>query len=451
LKVQVKELPEKTESNICYIPKDIFSELKLSSDIQYKFHLGQFHEHSFVIPCESNDECIYFTNSLMKKLLPYEDIILNIWKKEKDIYLGPVVGVFVNPKIIAAIKKGKPAFSTRKHAEAGNKTNCLSYYFSFDEIDWNKKLIKGYTYVQGLNLWKHEWLPIPNIIYDRVINIKKEDLPSVKYAKKELKKISNLHFINSKKYLNKWKVNKCLSKYSEMNSYLPETIIYRNFDDVLSMLKKYNFIFIKASGGTHGKQVISIEHVDKNYKLNLFEGRLKEITLKNIEDVKNIVEEFTKGRQFVVQQGIRLIKYNGHVMDIRLLMIKDEQGNWEAIQCHSRIAKDNYTITNYSLGGDWIEYEKVYPNLDRTYCSKNIPDKSELVNATKKVLYYIEKELGSFGEIGMDMAIDIYGNIWFIEANSRPEKLSDEKLHDPALVPSEALNIFKYAKFLAKQ
>ncbi|WML33594.1 YheC/YheD family protein [Clostridium sp. OS1-26] len=59
-----------------------------------------------------------------------------------------------------------------------------------------------------------------------------------------------------------------------------------------------------------------------------------------------------------------------------------------------------------------------------------------------------EKEFGSFGEIGMDMAVDIYGDIWFIEANTRPDKLPIPRLCDHQEILAEAVNIFEYAKFL---
>lgn len=259
---------------------------------------------------------------------------------------------------------------------------------------------------------------------------------------------NHVHFINSRRYLSKWKVHECLSKYPDVNMYLPKTTIFQSFGDVLSMLNEFRFIFVKASGGTQGKQVLSIEQIGEEYKLNFNEHGLKEMICKEIEDVKMFVEYFAKGRLFVIQQGIRLLKYNGRNMDLRILMMKDRQGKWEAIRHHCRIAKETYTITNYSLGGDWINYEEIYPYLKSTFIRRSIPDKEELVNAAKKVLYYYEKEFGSFGEIGMDMAVDIYGDIWFIEANTRPEKLSMASLYDPKEIPAQAINIFEYAKFL---
>jgi D-alanine-D-alanine ligase-like ATP-grasp enzyme len=100
------------------------------------------------------------------------------------------------------------------------------------------------------------------------------------------------------------------------------------------------------------------------------------------------------------------------------------------------------------MGGDWVDYDEVYPCLISQSSDKSIPDKEELVNATRKVVYCFEKEFGAFGEIGMDIAVDIYGNMWFIEANTKPEKISKPSLYDPKEIPVEAINVFDYAMFL---
>jgi hypothetical protein len=447
LEVQIKKLSEIVDSNICYMPNDIFAAFKLSKEILYKFHLGQSYEYCYITPNAEPDKCMYFSNSVFNKLLLFEGITLNIWKNEDEIYLGPVVGIFVTPKLIASISKGTPSFSTQKHAEAGNRTNCLSYFYSIGEINWIEGKIKGYTLDQTLNRWRYDWFPMPDVMYNREAYFNKHQKPFVKYMKQQFRS-NNVHFINNQRYLSKWKVHKCLSKYPDVSIYLPKTTIYRSFSDVLSMLKEFKFIFIKGTNGSQGKQVLSIEQTDEEYKLNFNEQGLKEIIFKEIDDVKIFVENFTKGSQFVIQQGISLLKYNERNLDLRLFMMKDGQGKWETLQFHCRIAQKTYKITNCSLGGDWIKYEEVYPHLSSSFCKRNIPDKEEIINVTKKVLYYYEKEFGSFGEIGMDMAVDIYGNIWLLEANTRPQKLSKPSLYDPKEIPPTAINIFEYAKFL---
>ena len=473
MEVQIKKLTDKVDTNICHIPIEIFYTLKLSTEIPYRINFGQSHEYSHIIPNRGPGNCIYFSGSVLRKLLLFEDITLNIWRNQDDIFLGPVVGIFVKQRVIESIRIGKPSYSTQKHGEAGSKMNCMAYYYSIEGIDWDEGKIKGYTFDRTLNRWKHDWFPMPDVLYDLGVSFSNYPKPYVEYmkmiytlskpwmitqqkpdAEHMLQQFSakNVHFINSQRYLGKWRVHECLSKYPDFGIYFPKTIIYKSFNDVFAMLGEFDFIFVKASGGAQGKQVLSIEQIDnKEYRLTFSKHGLKEIIFNKIEDIMKFVEKFTRGREFVVQQGIRLIKYNGRNMDVRMLMMKDRQGEWQAVQHHCRIAQKTYTITNWSLGGDWIDYEEVYPRLCSQFPDRSIPDKEELVNATKKVIYYFEKEFGPFGEIGMDMAVDMYGNIWFIEANTKPEKLSEPVPYDVKEIPAEAIRIFEYAKFLASK
>lgn len=447
MEIQIQKALENVSSNICYMSKDLFKLFKLSKKVLYKFHLGQSNEYSYIIPAEERDNCMYFSSSVFNSLMLFEGITLNMRKNEDEIFLGPVVAIFINPRGTDALKDGNPSFCIQKHAEAGCITNCLAYHYSIEGIDWAKKRIKGYTFVRGLKKWIYHWFPMPDVFYDRGVNFTQYEGPYVTYMKQRFRE-NNVHFINNQRYLDKWEVHECLSKYPELSTYLPKTIIYRNFNDVLSMLKVFNFIFIKATSGTQGTDVLSIEEIDSGYKLNFFEDGLKEVILEEIDDVKMFVEEYAQGRPYIVQQGIRLLKYTGRNMDLRLLMMKNRLGEWEALEHHCRIAQKNYTITNYSLGGDWIDYDELYPRLSSSFCKIGIPDLEDIMDAAKKILYYYEKEFGAFGELGMDMAVDIYGDIWFIEANTRPDKLSDPSLHAPEEIPGEAMNIFEYAMFL---
>jgi hypothetical protein len=463
LEVQIKKLSDRVDSNICHVPNDIFAALNLSTEVPYKINLGQSYDYSYIVPNEQSGNCMYFSKSVFKKLMLFQGITLNIWRNEEEIYLGPVVGIFVKQRVIERIRIGKPSLSVQKHGEAASGTNCLAYYYSIEEISWGKGKIKGYTFDRTSKKWRYDWFPMPDVLYDLGVSFSDRLEPYTKYMKllsspwiithkkpnvdNMLRRFraKNVHFINNQRYLGKWDVHEGLSKYPDARIYLPKTIIYKDFNDILSMLNEFNFIFVKATGGAQGKQVLSIEQIDKKYKLTFNEYGLKEIEFNDIADVKRFIKIFSKERDLVVQQGIRLIKYNGRNMDIRMLMMKDGRGKWQAVQHHCRIAQKAYTITNMCLGGDWINYEEVYPRLCSQYPDRRIPDKEKLINETRNVIYYFEKEFGSFGEIGMDMAVDMHGKIWFIEANTKPDKIH----HITKEIPDEAISIFEYAKFLA--
>jgi hypothetical protein len=157
--------------------------------------------------------------------------------------------------------------------------------------------------------------------------------------------------------------------------------------------------------------------------------------------------------------------------------MKDENGRWQVIFKSCRVAKGKSTITNGSAGGKSVLFSRIYPELKAKYSETKIPDSRKIDETTIKIANYIEKEFGQFGELGVDIAIDIYGGIWIIEANAKPDKVMDKKyldLEDESFVKQifeeyesnnkidikrmpdgqgilpQAIATFKYAKYLVK-
>ena len=62
----------------------------------------------------------------------------------------------------------------------------------------------------------------------------------------------------------------------------------------------------------------------------------------------------------------------------------------------------------------------------------------------------IEQAFGSFGELGLDLIIDQAGNIWFIEANSKPTKKVNLYLEQHTGILDQFLSVLNYAKYLQK-
>lgn len=445
MKIQVKKLEAKAE--VCLMAKKIFDDLNLSTEVKYNIHVGQLNKYSYIRPNNTKDSCMYFTGPIFNGLLLYSNANLNIWRKDNDIYLGPVVGVLVNTRYLKAIEELDPPISCQKNMQANEEGNCLLYYFSIENVNWVKNKIKGFTFVKELNMWKHYWFPMPDVVYDRGTRFDIDQKLLVKHIRRQFGYHPRIHLINSKDYLDKWRSYKYLSKHSEIISYLPKTILYTSFQDVLNMLKEYEFIFLKGSYGSMGREVLSMEQVGEKYKINFYSDGLKDKLLDR-EQLQRFVNKFINGKHYIVQQGCRLMKHEGRNMDMRVLINKDGSGKWRAIYNECRIANKDSTITNYSAGGWLANYEDIYPNLKRQNPNINIPSYDEIADITIKIATYIDKEFGSFGEIGMDMALDKDGKLWFIEANSKPDKDPEPGLEDTEGISPQCLYVLQYAKFL---
>lgn len=430
VKVCIKKIPFSDSIDTCIASEYIFNSLKLSKKAMYSLHFGQLSKSVYFIPKKGQDEYLLVPESIFSELLLMENITINIWKKDNDIYLGPVVGIFETPRVINKIIDENPRDDDKQHIHASIAENCFSYFFSIDNIDWTDKKIKGFTYSLSSGKWEHYWFPFPNVFYDEGVFYAKKTKSLVKEIRNKFRENPNIHVINSRNSLSKWKLCAKLSKYPEIKSCIPKTIVYTKIDDVIFMLKKYNFIFLKSFNGSKGHEVLSIEYKGNLYNLNFYNAQLntiQELDFSDFNQVKEFVSKYTNTDKFIVQQGIRLIKFNGHIMDLRVMIMKGEDGRWKSIFKSCRIAKGKSTITNGAAGGESALFSNIYPLLSSSYSNIKIPTSDQIDEISIKIASYIDAAFGSFGELGLDLAIDTSGQLWILEANAKPDKILEKK------------------------
>jgi hypothetical protein len=462
----IKKLSTDTNPNKCIISKSIFDDLKLSTKEVYTIHFGQSTQDILIRFSEADDINMFFSESLFDQLHLLENVKLNIWKTDKDIFLGPVVGIFVDADRRRGAIKNPDSF-IRQHMRASGALDCICYFFSASGVDWIDKKVKGVTFIPNSEKYDYHWFPLPDVLYDRVIEFRKKEERLINKARKKLRSNPKIKLLNDFNDIGKWELCKVLSKYPEAKKYVPETIIYNDFDDVLYMLRKNELIFIKSFYGTQGKEVLSIEKLNDKYKLNFYQKGEKEILLGTINEVEEFVIKFIGNKQFIIQQGIKLLTYEGRSIDIRMFIMKNEAGKWETIFKGARLAKEGFPLTNIHAGGVYAIYDRLYPKLKRQYSSVQLPSPQKLSDITLMLTSYIEKELGNYGELGIDIGIDTLGQVWIIEANVMPGKRMQPYSKDidgnlltkliplyyegsteaPSILP-QALGIFKYAKYL---
>ncbi|UCZ52609.1 YheC/YheD family protein [Bacillus shivajii] len=453
MKVKLNWLEESNKNNVCLLSKKIFRLLKLSEKVEYSLFIGQKRRKVYFKPTEHTEDCIYLIPQLFDPSLTKEDLAgfegyrINLWVKGEDLHLGPVLGIFVKPKRLQ-----KPLYKNTVlgHMEAGLAEGFLCYFFSIDSVDWEKSRIKGFTLLPGTDKWTFRWFPIPDVIYDRGAGFNTSEKAKVKEIREKLREELKVPFINNLDQIGKWKTYSQLSKYEEVTEYFPMTIRYKNFNDLLIMLKQHGFIFLKAIYGSKGKQVMSIEKIDKKYKLIFLTDHMQELVLNDVKELREHIMDYTSDKKYVIQEGIRLLKYKERLFDMRILVIKDKMGRWRAISNYVKIAKSRFSITNYSLGGECDLYENIYPNLSSPLSNRSIPDYEDIASAATKIAEIIDKEFGTFGELGIDMGIDEHGKLWLIEVNTKPDKDLVDGLDDFNDINPQYSAIFEYTKYICQ-
>jgi hypothetical protein len=368
--------------------------------------------------------------------------------KEHENKPRPIIGVLVN-KIFLHVPGGK--LFAAKMMQANEKARCSIYFFSPENIDWDNKRIKGYLPAINNKKWLGDWRPFPDIIYDRGAGFRNDEKTRVEEVRRHFHDLPNIQFINSGK-LGKWESYAKLSRFNEVKNCLPETRLYRDFQDIREMMARHRTIFLKTSEGSGGRGVFSIEKQDQGFYLRYYHnGTHRARFAATLRALRPYLDRIARaaGDRIVVQQGVHLVKFRGRRLDLRVLMVKGKDGIWKAVYNQARVAQKGAVITNLSLGGDVMNYSDIYPALKASY--PGIPSDGEIRAICAGLARYIEKGLGPFGEIGMDLGIDEDGKTWLLEANSKPSKLPEKYIEDNVGISPQFLATLEYARFLFSQ
>jgi hypothetical protein len=362
-------------------------------------------------------------------------------------HLRPVIGVFVNKNFLS---NRKMSIFARKLNQANQKTKCSIYFFTSQDINWRRQVIGGYVLKGSSKQWMERRLPFPDIIYDRGTGFGDGEKAEVKKLRARFKKMPGIQYINSCK-LKKWQVHKKLSRHKDVNKYLPATFYSRGINHIRAMIAKYEYLFLKSSVGSGGKGVFALEKRNHRFCFRYYHkgSHLKRYAA-NLDGLLTELKTIgLKPDRVILQQGIRLVKYKNRPMDLRILMVKNKDGIWNAVYNQARVAQKGAVITNTSLGGEVMNYSDIYSVLKKRY--PGIPSDNRIKDICMVIAHYIEKEFGSFGEIGIDIAVDKTGKVWLLEANSKPSKLPEQKIEDTVGISPQFLLTLEYAKLLFSQ
>lgn len=300
----------------------------------------------------------------------------------------------------------------------GKKKNILVYVFYPDSISWDKAIVNGYHFNFTKQKWENKQFPLPNFIYDRCFYVSVKTYlkykPFVEKIKQN-KKISLLgHGLKGK-----WEVYEILSKNPLYMKYLPKTEKFKSHNQLLKWLS-ISPIILKPIGGSHGAGVIKVAQENNNYVITGRNYYNRKITFIFQDKQKFIkwINQFIGRKRFIIQQYLDLFTSYKQPFDVRVLVQKDQNGNWDITGMSVRLGdKDNIT-SNLHGGG---KVEQLLSLLEREFDQ----NKANIINdeINKLVLAipsFLENNHGNLFELGIDIGIDRQGRVWIIEVNSKP-------------------------------
>lgn len=365
-------------------------------------------------------------------------------------YERPIIAVLVENSVIQKLNKQQTAFRSYQRIQelsrASQESKVTLYFFSIKNLDIVQKKINGTYYCLKSNLWKQKEYPFPNILYNRR-GEKRNDITFLK-MEENFKEIGVLN-INAKSYFDKWDVYDKLHQNTEVSPYLPFTQYYKTDEDIINFLAYHDAVYLKGVRGGRGKWIFKIKKLSNDeYEYSYFTD---EMIVEKVDDVNSLlsaIHKFFKGNHFIIQKSIDLIQLDESKVDFRAEMQRNGKGELSILGISARVGRTMSPITIHSSAYPIVFFLREILH----YSDEKMESTLDEVHDFLFTIYHaIEESYGTFGEIGIDFAIDESERIWFIEPNSRSAKVSLMKAFDETTFHLSFVNPVEYGKFLYRQ
>lgn len=373
-------------------------------------------------------------------------------KAAQHMRLGPVLGLYAVRYKDPEKPYGKMTSILQELMTAGREKGVLVYAFSPGDVDFNRNVVQGGIYDFRQKKWLNALFPFPDAVYDRISSRTLERRRDVQHTKDLLRKVPGLHYFNPH-FLGKWEVYSLLASEHRVERFLPYTRLYREPQDVIDMLERFGQVFLKPAQSSQGLGIVWIwRAADDSYTGQFigWNGREIDWRARDQKHLAEIIQRIVSGRCYIVQQGLRLARYDGRPCDIRLLMQKDHQGQWRLTTSVGRVAGDGSRISNLGHGGSLVSVYRLFKRTIGTDNELFREQKAKLIAMGKTVSQALENAMGeSFAELGLDVAVDIHKNLWLIEVNSKPARsLGDDNDQPRPRARLSVRRIMDYVRYL---
>jgi len=208
---------------------------------------------------------------------------------------------------------------------------------------------------------------------------------------------------------------------------IPATIRF-NVSELKKMLEQHGMVYVKPDVGSHGKGVMRVEHSRGQYSFQLGK-RLR--TYRSYDLMVSELRKQFKGKRYLVQKGIHLLKHRGRRFDIRVMAQFNPSKQWETTGMIGRVAAPRKIVTNYHGGGALTPVSSLLgKRLSSDGYKKKIRSFEKMGVIAGRTM---RKHFPGVCEVGLDIGMDRTLTPWIIEVNTAPDPYIFRKLRNPAI------------------
>ncbi|WNC17327.1 YheC/YheD family protein [Brevibacillus brevis] len=339
-------------------------------------------------------------------------------------------------------KFAEPAYF-RRLLRAGQELGSTVFLFSPKDVRASGKQVRGFVLDRNGN-WQAKLFDRPDAVFDRYRYTPTQAFKD--YV--AFRRTSDFLYANNR-LANKWRVHEVLYRDPRMHRWLPETLLC-NRANLQKMLGRHTYLYVKPLNGTGGRNILSIEKTGQGYRLMGRDKRRAKIVtvIRSTDALQRWVERWTKGEKHIVQQGLRLQLIPNRAVDMRLLIQKDGQGDWDITGHGIRVGGEKSATSNLHGGGKAVAVPAfLRPRFGEARTAEIIRDCEQLAYQTADTL---ENHFGRMVEFGLDIGIDVEGKAWLIEVNPKPAREIFREMGALAQYKQAISRPIEYAMYLAR-
>ncbi|MDP5274397.1 YheC/YheD family endospore coat-associated protein [Chengkuizengella axinellae] len=439
-----------TDKKDTYISNSLMRELNIDETKPIKLKLGEKRIKTKIKRVRKKGKHLFIPKSIQQALkLPRKGQSYISLNQDDEIELGPLIGILslIHQRTLH-LPFGKRTYRIKEYLKGGSNK---AFYFAFglSDINWTDETVTAY-FIDSRNQWKKKVVPLPDVIYNQLKSRSSHKTKSMQmlldHFKKHNKSIFNWGFFD------KGEMYQLLDGTLEAQNHLPETHISTSSQEIKKMLEKHQFIYLKPTRGSFGRGISRITYHPKNGYFIRFRKINKNHLLRftNFSSLMKFINQRKTHKNYVIQQGIRLIEIDKHPIDFRLHLNKNGQNEWVVAGDAAKKAGRGNVTTHVEMGGqvmnslDTLEQvftssqsQEIYENAKRTTI--------QLAEAIERKLPYL------VGELGFDIGIDKQGKIWMIEVNSKPGRSIFKHPSLKTQSSDQLRYIFDYCFYLSNQ
>jgi len=212
----------------------------------------------------------------------------------------------------------------------------------------------------------------------------------------------------------KWEIHQLYAAH-DLGKLFPPTAIL-SLDSLSEYLNRYDSVYVKGRNEHTGFGIIKAWKTSNGYRYVKVRGNPGETD--SIEQLFEKVKDGRRPSSVLVQRTIDLAEIEGRPYSVRLMLMRDGEGDWQYAGMLAKVAGEDSVVTNVRRGGGYATTIERALSKSLGFTRRKIEDmKEKLIDTSYRLVRYATRRGYRTYETGFDFGIDKQGRIWVIEVN----------------------------------